>query len=165
MLLEPEAPEPETAGRGRDDGARGFEVGRVHFPDVHFGGRRASARRAGEGTIAGRARARQRGERARAGRARRRERSRTGRARRAKGVTVARGVGCGGVGPRARWREGRGRGGVVAEGSGGVGRGRWRRGASGAVAWSRGQRRRSESERVRKEKLTRRYVRVLCRVP
>jgi hypothetical protein len=33
----------ETAGRGRDDGARGFEVGRVHFPGVHLGGGRASA--------------------------------------------------------------------------------------------------------------------------
>jgi hypothetical protein len=65
------------------------------------------------------------------------------------------------------WRGGvgRGHGGVVAVGSGGVGRGRWRRGTSGAMAWSRGQRRRSESERVRKEELTRRYVRVLCRVP
>jgi hypothetical protein len=30
----------ETVGRGRDDGARGFEVGRVHFPGVHFGGGR-----------------------------------------------------------------------------------------------------------------------------
>jgi hypothetical protein len=39
----------ETAGRGRDNGARGFEVDRVHFPGVHFGGGRASARRAGEG--------------------------------------------------------------------------------------------------------------------
>jgi hypothetical protein len=33
-----------TAGRGRDDGARGLEVGHVHFPDVHFGGGRASMR-------------------------------------------------------------------------------------------------------------------------
>jgi hypothetical protein len=42
----------KTAGRGRDDGAQGFEVGRVHFPGVHFGGGRASKRRAREGTAA-----------------------------------------------------------------------------------------------------------------
>jgi hypothetical protein len=40
-------------------GAQGFEVGHVHFPGVHFGGGRASARwvarRVGEGTTAQRA--------------------------------------------------------------------------------------------------------------
>jgi hypothetical protein len=45
----------ETAGRGRDDGAWGFEVGRVHFPGMHFGGR-ARARRPGRRVRGGRAR-------------------------------------------------------------------------------------------------------------
>jgi hypothetical protein len=57
----------------------------------------------------------------------------------------------------------------LAEGAGGEGRRAWRRGGRGQqqrwprvpAAWSRGQRRQSESERVRKEELTRRYVRVL----
>jgi hypothetical protein len=94
----------ETAGRGRDDGVWGFEVGHVHFPGVHFGGGRASSRRAREGTAA-----RLAGE-GREGTAAAEVAGKEG------AVAGRRGHGCGArASARARrWPRGQGRGGAMA---------------------------------------------------
>jgi hypothetical protein len=100
-----------TAGRGRDDGARGLEVGRVHFAGVESG-----RGRGGRGTVAwGQRRPRRSGGR---GAAAWRARDGRGQGRDDQGARWARAWWC-----RARWarrRNDRGRG---SQGRGGIHRG------------------------------------------